>query len=122
MPTVKPRPRKSQASRRPRTVNSVRSVLDHAARDFLLKQMDSYDATTRLQALRESQEELEESRHHYANLFDFAPVGYLTLDRMGVIRVANLTVSKMLGHRRPSLIGRPLLPMIASCDHRKFMK
>ncbi len=36
--------------------------------------------------LRRAQLEIEESRDKYAELYDFAPVGYFTLDRKGRIR------------------------------------
>lgn len=58
--------------------------------------------------LRQAQTELEESRHRYAELYDFAPVGYLTLDRNGIMRSLNLTAAKLLGRERGGLIDRPL--------------
>lgn len=58
--------------------------------------------------LRQAQAELEESRHRYAELYDFAPVGYLTLDRNGIMRSLNLTAAKLFGRERGGLIDRPL--------------
>lgn len=57
--------------------------------------------------LRKSHAELETSRSRYADLYDFAPVGYLTLDTSGLIVEANLTAAKMLGRERNHLIGCP---------------
>jgi PAS domain S-box-containing protein len=74
-----------------------------------------------LDALRQAQLELEAAHHNYADLYDFAPVGYLSLDRNGCIRTVNVTGARLLGQRRVSLVGRPLLLFIASPDRRKFL-
>lgn len=52
--------------------------------------------------------ELEQARAEFADLFDFAPVGYLTLDRNGLILRANLTASGQLGLPRESLTRKRL--------------
>ena len=41
--------------------------------------------------LIKTQIELEDSRRDYLELYDFAPVGYLTLDENGIIKIVNLT-------------------------------
>jgi len=58
--------------------------------------------------LRLTQRELEASRARYFDLYDLAPVGYLTLDGQGLILEANLTVVTMLGIPRTSLRKQPL--------------
>ena len=55
--------------------------------------------------LLQARAELEESLDCYTELYDFAPLGYLTLDRMGTIRQLNLTASKLLGINRSALKG-----------------
>lgn len=51
---------------------------------------------------------LEQSRNRYAELYDFAPVGYLSLDRQTVIDQINLTAAVMLDAERSRLCGSPL--------------
>jgi PAS domain S-box-containing protein len=58
--------------------------------------------------LRRAQEELEVSRERYFDLYDLAPVGYLTLSEQGLILEANLTAAKLLGVARGALVKHPL--------------
>jgi PAS domain S-box-containing protein len=69
----------------------------------------------------QDQRALEESQEHYAELYDYAPFGHLTLDRNGVILDCNLTSTGLLGQQRHDLIGRPLLTLVAKGDRRKFL-
>jgi PAS domain S-box-containing protein len=57
--------------------------------------------------LRRSQEQLEESRSEYADLYDLAPVGYLTFDKMGLVTRVNLTACGLLGIERSLLVRKP---------------
>lgn len=70
--------------------------------------------------LRRAQAELETSRDQFSALYDFAPVGYLTLDEQGVILQANLTVAAMLGVERARLIKKPLTRHIHKQDQDIF--
>jgi PAS domain S-box-containing protein len=56
--------------------------------------------------LRRSQTELEDSRQQLSDLYDYAPVGYLTIARGQIITRANLAAAKMLGVERRQLVGR----------------
>ena len=58
--------------------------------------------------LRVSRQQLEQSRSEYADLYDFAPVGYLTFDNAGLITRANLTAAGLLGIERSLLVKKPL--------------
>ncbi|WP_310386469.1 PAS domain S-box protein [Roseateles sp.] len=55
--------------------------------------------------LRDSQRELEASRDRYAELYDFAPIGYLTLDGEGCVEQLNLCVVELVGWQRKALLG-----------------
>ena len=63
--------------------------------------------------LRRSREELEQSRSEYADLYDFAPVGYLTLDENGLITRANLTGTNLLGIERSILLATPFVLFVS---------
>lgn len=71
--------------------------------------------------LRRSRAELEEARNGYRTLYDFAPVGYLTVDRIGTILAANLTVAELLGVERNGLVDRRLLDFIDASDRDAFV-
>jgi PAS domain S-box-containing protein len=63
--------------------------------------------------LRRVQLELKNSRDRYCDFYEFAPVGYLTLNSAAEIVAANLTACDMLGHERAELIGMSLARL---CD------
>jgi PAS domain S-box-containing protein len=54
--------------------------------------------------LRNTQIELTESRDRYSDLYEFAPIGYVTLDKDGRILENNLAAAKMLGVERQALL------------------
>ena len=63
--------------------------------------------------LRHSQLELARARDRYADLYEFAPDGYVTLNREGTVLEANLTAAKLLGVVRDSLVGKNLTNFIS---------
>lgn len=58
--------------------------------------------------LRDSQQQLEQSHNRYVDLYDFAPVGYLTLNDKGSIVDLNLAAASLLGRERALLIEQPM--------------
>ena len=62
--------------------------------------------------LRKAQLALEESRDRYLDLYDYAPVGYFTLDKNALVLEANLSGAGLLGMERGSLIGKPLTSFV----------
>jgi PAS domain S-box-containing protein len=59
---------------------------------------------------------LQISRDQYLDLYDFAPVGYLTLDEDGIIWQANLTIMKWLQTPESKLIGQRLSDSVMPQD------
>ena len=62
---------------------------------------------TQNENLLHAQAELEESQRGYVDLFEYAPVGYLFLDREGVIHQLNLHGVQMLAYSRAHVLGKP---------------
>lgn len=62
--------------------------------------------------LRLARDEVETALGKYAELYDFAPVGYFTLDRDGIIRSANLAGARLLGIERARLVGRRFMVFV----------
>jgi PAS domain S-box-containing protein len=95
----------------------------------LTHELETYQLELELQNedLRGALEALEESRARYTDLYDFAPVGYLTVNGEGLIIEANLTAADMLGVARGHLIKEPLSNFIINDDqdifyrHRKLL-
>ena len=66
------------------------------------------------------QEELAESRNNYLSLYDFAPIGYFTLDTKGQVLEVNLTGAKFLGIERGHLLNKKFTRFIAKEDQDLF--
>jgi len=62
--------------------------------------------------LQRARVEVEEGLSRYTDLYEFAPVGYLTLNREGEIRQVNLTGTRLLGLERSHLVGKRLAVLV----------
>lgn len=70
--------------------------------------------------LRKAQEEIQKAQKKYFDLFNFAPVGYLTLDERGIVKDINLTGAAMLGRERRFVTERPFIAHL-DATQREFM-
>ena len=70
--------------------------------------------------LRRTQAELSAGRARYFDLYELAPVGYLTLSESGMIRQVNLSAANLLGVGRSTLIQRPVSGFILPADQDIF--
>lgn len=96
--------------------------------DELLHELHVHQIELEMQneELRRAYIALEESRDRYADLYEFAPIAYLTLTREGLIAEINLTGTKLLGVERKKLINRRFAALVSPKDsdrwHRLFMR
>ena len=70
--------------------------------------------------LRASQAELQTALARYTDLYDFAPVGYLTLKPDGEIRQLNFTATTLLGAKRSDLVNKRLGLFVGLADRAAF--
>ena len=110
-----------------RFVHSLETKAPPRSADELVQEFQVQHIELQMQneELRQAQVALEESRDRYANLYEFSPVGYLTLTDSGMIAEANLTGATLLGVERTKLLQRRFDLFIAPDDrdrwHRLFM-
>jgi diguanylate cyclase (GGDEF)-like protein/PAS domain S-box-containing protein len=90
-----------------RIEGSELSPLPLMAEANLLHELRVYQIELEMQneELRRAQLALAESRDRYLDLYEFAPVGYLTLNSQGIIVDINLTGTTLLGVARSKLIN-----------------
>ena len=70
--------------------------------------------------LRRARAEVEEGLARYTELYELAPVGYLTLTRDGTIQQMNLTGARLLGAERARLVGRRFGLLVGAEDRPAF--
>lgn len=75
---------------------------------------------TQNELLRQAQQELEESRHQYVDLFEAAPIGYFILDHHGKVLKVNNKGANLLGYSRDYLLGKPRLPYLTQPKREAF--
>ena len=66
--------------------------------------------------LRRTQVELAAERARYFDLYDLAPVGYITVNEQEMILEANLTAATLLGVSRDALVRQPISQFILDED------
>ncbi|MBN2705345.1 MAG: response regulator [Deltaproteobacteria bacterium] len=89
---------------------------------LLLHELRTHQLELELQneELRRSQAELARSQSRLADLYDFAPVAYLSLDERGLISEINLRGAELLGEPRRLLVARAWVRFIHSEDQDAY--
>jgi len=93
-----------------------------ALRELLYElQVYEEELTAQNTQLIETQHALEESRDRYVDLYDFAPIGFMTISVSGIIREINLTGVALLHQgERSQIIGLPFNAFVAGADKSRF--
>ena len=100
------------------SVPSVTSSPEEMLRVVHELQVHQIELEMQQEELARTRNDLEESLANYTELYDFAPVGYLTLGRESKIQRANLTASKLLGVDRSGLVGKRFKQFCVPEDYR----
>src|SRR4051794_6217868 len=105
----------------PHTISAEELRQEIVSRDALVNAVEER-LRCQHEQLRAAQADLEESRARYVELFDWAPVGYVTLNEAGVVREANLAAATLLGTQRARLKGYPFRIFVAPDNRRRFFE
>jgi diguanylate cyclase (GGDEF)-like protein/PAS domain S-box-containing protein len=74
------------------------------------------------EALRQAQVALEEARDLYVDLYEFAPVGYLTVSAHGLIEKINITGAELLGVDRRTLRQKNFAKFVLPADQDRWYR
>ena len=107
---------KESGDGRPAGESATRVALDHGL------DVRAIELEIQLEELVHAHAALEESRDRYLDLYEYAPVGYLTLTKRGTIAAINLTGAALLGIDRSKLIKRPLTAFLLPEEGERWLR
>src|SRR5438874_10716103 len=94
-----------------------------SAPDHLLQELEIHRVELEMQNehLRTTQIELAEGLDRYTQLFDFAPIGYATLNRDGLVVQVNHVGASLVGRKRPHVVDRAFMSFVAEPHRAAFV-
>ncbi len=103
-------------------LESAQPIPNVISTDQLLHELRVHQIELEMQneELRRAQQELEQARDRYVDLYEFAPVGYLTLNSDCLITEANFTATTLFGITRAKLLDRHFATYIAHEDKDRW--
>ena len=113
-----------QKSAEKQQAHSDEKLVQSQSSEELLHELKAYQLELEMQIeeLRRSHIAMEESRDRYLDLFEFAPVGYITISKDGIVSEINLTASKLFGIDRTKLSIRRFINLIAQQDRDRWSR
>ena len=109
-----------KAAQSPENVASM--SLDETRRVLHELQVHQIELDLQNEELRRTQAELDASRARYFDLYDLAPVGYVTLSEHGLLLETNLAATILLGVVRSQLVKRRLSHFIVLEDRPSYYR
>ena len=115
--------RRAQAQLRKRQPAAGGFPKTAAGPERLLHELQVHQVELEMQnaELTEARDRMELLVEKYTDLYDFAPVGYFSLDASGRIMEANLTGAALLGAERSRLMNQPLQRFVAAESRAGFL-
>ncbi len=95
---------------KPAIKEAIAPVVDEILHELKVHQVE---LEMQNEELRQAHASLEQVNAHYRDLYDFAPIGYVTLNMEGLIQELNLTAAKLLGMDRKKVINQSLAKFVA---------
>lgn len=81
----------------------------------------NHNGAKQTQSFKHPKTELEAAIQRYIDLYEFAPIGYVSFDRVGRIEEINLAAAQLLGRPRHQLIASPFAMFVAKADGEVFL-
>lgn len=90
----------------------------------MLRELQAHQIELEIQhrELLKAQQQLEESRSRYVNLYDSAALSYFSFDQYGLVMEGNLAGASLVRMDRSRLIGMPFINFVARQDRKKFLR
>ncbi len=112
--------RAEERLQRRRPADAAQKTGIDAARLLHELQVHQIELEMQNEELQQERARVETLAARYTELYDFAPVGYFSLDREGVIRQANLRGARLLGLDRSNLMQQRFGLFVAESDRPAF--
>ena len=94
-----------------------REEVGRLAEDLLLR---NTELENKVSNLRKIVQQLEAYRDRYVDLYELAPVGYVTLDEEGYVQEINVAGSQLLGADYDALVGFPFEDHVQPQERERF--
>ena len=108
----------------PRRATDLEMQINHANLQRMVHELHVHGVELEMQnnELQQARAEREVALARYTELYDFAPIGYLTITGDGLIEAINLTGASQLGLTRSALVNRPFVSHVAPEDQERWTR